>query len=408
MLGPMLAAFVLTLAPADDAIPVPAKATVLTLDFRDRPIGEAAEELGRRAGLSLVQDNPRDGRWKKRTITLEVPGPVSLLEALDRFCETASISRYSNASRQPLAPQEREIRLTHQGEPAQSSATVYVGAFRLGPLTLIEQGELNFVSPPTPALPTGPVPPPSDPSLLPVPDGPVHVEIMVTPEPGRLCLQAGPLHSLVAVDERGQTLLSPGVSKDGLPPPPGGLDLGELGGLLKIPLEIPANQPGRVIARIAGKLPLDVAARSVRDPVTVKLADAKGRTIPLGGAALTVREVAFDGDRKVDLHLTLKLDGPQPASTNQARDESFGRLMGYASLAVEALDAQGKRAKGRTVSMSASADELRLGLTFGASAEAGLPTELRTYELERARWDLPFEFKDIPLGPAPGPRGADR
>src|SRR5437762_2523236 len=60
-------------------------------DVRGRPVAEAVEAIGHRAGRGLVLLPEGDARWQARRITLEAAEPVPFWTAIDRLCRVAGL-----------------------------------------------------------------------------------------------------------------------------------------------------------------------------------------------------------------------------------------------------------------------------------------------------------------------------
>src|SRR3954451_13005245 len=65
--------------------------TLVTLDFRDRPIGEVVAAVAERGKVSLALEPAGDNRWTTRRISLATTGPLPFWEAVDRLCQAGRL-----------------------------------------------------------------------------------------------------------------------------------------------------------------------------------------------------------------------------------------------------------------------------------------------------------------------------
>src|SRR5262249_13733824 len=78
-----------------------AQPTLVTLDFRDRPISEVLAAIAARSGKRVGEpdgfreDGAGEGnaQWGLRRIRLEAPAPVPFWEAIDRLAEAGRVGR---------------------------------------------------------------------------------------------------------------------------------------------------------------------------------------------------------------------------------------------------------------------------------------------------------------------------
>ena len=73
-----------------------ARPTLVTLDFRDRPLSEVVDAIADRTGLGLILDVVADPKRAQTPITLVSPSPVPFWEALDRLGKVAGVRPDTN------------------------------------------------------------------------------------------------------------------------------------------------------------------------------------------------------------------------------------------------------------------------------------------------------------------------
>lgn len=388
------------------------KPSTVRLDFRNQPLPEVIAAISERSGiaLQLVPDNP--GVWQSRRITLEAPEAVPFWSVLDQLCKTAQLRHNLGAgntfdSRGPMVQ-------LYAGAPTGGAATSDRGPFRSLVTGIHYQRDRNFgperARNIAPAIVIGPG---GRPALnggggeAGEPTEQFYFDLQVLAEPRMVIAQSGPPRLTEAVDDRNQSLLP---SAEGGNPLRGGNSIRSSGyfGMsgasavqAQVPMSYPA-QPGKVIKRLRGTVPVSLAARK-EDPLVIALDQAKGKTFQTEEAALTIHGVEMAPNNQPGTSIEISL------RPNAASDPNLdGGLVNAQMMAmrtqqapqnqIEILDAQGRPYRQWYPSSSRiDQDEARMTLTLMPSDGLGPPAELRYYSMTRATTEVEFDFRNVPM-----------
>ncbi len=405
--------------------------TPVRLDFRDRPLSEVADAIGRAAGVTLApgpesaMSRPPGSRpaWPDRRVTLEAPDPVPFWEAIGRLCRAGGLRRaYPLGDYGPDEPFHRLILVPGESSaPAVDAGPVRVELLRvhrgadldLAPGLYGDGRGMNFGVPRT------------GPGVDRVRRSDCFAELLVSVEPRLRIVGEAPLERLEAVDEAGRSILkgpTPEEQADRLqmlqanphldPQRHPGLRFGSGGSrssptrLRRVPLADSAPAGGR-LARLRGVVAVAVMARQA-DPPALPLADAKGQTVAKDGVRLTVHEAKvkpghFDGEIELTLEIdddgeTLKIQGPGVAPLDIRRPiDLLQRQLEILDEADRALEWSFLRPPKQGIR-----GRMRLSVRPRESGERVEFSKLRVrvFAIVGAAIEVPFSFADVPM---PGP-----
>ena len=375
-------------------------ATLVPLDFRDRPVAEVVETIGKRCGMVLMLVSDGAPKLPPRPITLEAPDSVPFWTALDRLCQAGGLrvvppSETWQFRRQVMpngmgGPQRRrttgtELLLVPQDGRGIGPVSDF-GAFRIVLTTLHHQRDrVFFRDAPAPSGSTSE----SERFLA-------RVQVMVEP---RLTLawDGKPVLS-EAIDDQGQSLVperNPKLLRESGPV----LEFGSRPDLLDIPMTYP-ERPGKTIMRLRGMLPAVVSGRRP-DPLVVPLGEALGKMFHSEEAALTIHQVKTVPNQPgvaVDLTLTL----PEVARTMFGSPLPSDLRRGLRpppppQPQLEFVDAWGRVCQAFALGPARLGDGMRRTLQITPAEGAGPPVGVRYYGSTWRKIEVPFEFRDLPL-----------
>ncbi|SIO57629.1 hypothetical protein SAMN05444166_5449 [Singulisphaera sp. GP187] len=395
--------------------------TKILLDFRDRPVAEVIKELARRSGKRVVESRSMvksvagvsrigvqpDLSWLERTVTLESPAPVPFWEGIDRLAEAGRLA-YRVGEFGAMGSSSTGVSV--EGDGTAPSPACYAGPFRVGLLGVHEYNEVILVQGAWvrfyPATTVGQATA-ADLSAAPKDGGPCYVELNVAPEPGLICRRTGPLQILEAVDESGRSLLAPAredarQSFDAFAGVGGGFTP-----VLRIPIKPRAPEGGgggggrsQSIKTLRGLIPVEIAVLQAEPALVIPLGAAEGKTFRGGGAEFTVGSDRTDPDGRMNLAVTYRLATEYEATVRESR------LAALRTYQLQIVDARGEPAWHQS---SSSGGDGRGTMNFSLEyipspqePEPGVrpklpPAAIRYYDLDRAAFQIPFEFHDIPL-----------
>jgi hypothetical protein len=384
-------------------------ATMVRLDIHDRPLPEVLARLGESTGMKLVLGFDPDPNRQVRSITLDAPEPVPFWTAIDRLCREAELrlappgmnggvagvmlpALPGQPPRRPL--DGTELVLVHQ-DPTNGGGlapTSDFGPFRFRLLSLQLVRDRSFLRFPQPGF-------------MPRPSGmdaerfEAHVEVWS--EPRLTVLHVGEVSALEARDDLGHSLRpDPVAPTPGRPPFPTFNGFAGRSGSVSIRLKYP-DSPGKSITRLAGRVPVTVAARKP-NPLVVSLADDRGRTFRDDDITLVVHEVKTEPNTKVTIvELTLTSDHPGQGGglpTNLDIDNRLSLRMPNAALnQVEFLDAQGRVCLSHQNGLNVGPAGMRRSYRINPVDGVGPPVQVRYHGLDWASIEVPFAFQDLPM-----------
>jgi hypothetical protein len=271
-------------------------------------------------------------------------------------------------------------------------------SFAQGPGMMMFGGDMR----PAPAMPNGGAPG----QARGVATDTFFANLQLMAEPRMTIAQQGTLRLTEAVDDRGNDLLPPAAT----PTPftrhsgfnqayvPGGTMNVNLTAVLKYP-----DQPGKMIRRLRGVIPVVVSARK-EDPISLPLAEAKGKTLRTTDVHLTISDVKADPDnpRQTSIDLTVRpaasaADGVGGMARLMFNDMAF-RFPTQGGGQIEVVDAQGRVYPHVPPSRHQfGADEMQMTLTVTPHGPLGPPAEIRCYDSIRANAEATFEFTGIAM-----------
>jgi hypothetical protein len=384
---------------------------MVRLDFQNKPVIDVVKQIAERSGiaLSLIPENSPMGA---RRITLQAASPVPFWTALDRLCREGRLQH--NIALQALAAGTRGTMV--QLQAGDGSLSPYVsdsGPFRATlqgihhhrDLALNQPGMMQDL-----VFRGGRVPPAPLPDRVVGPDGRTapavvdtfYFEFQIMAEPRMVLSQNGPLSLTEAIDDRGQSLL-PAAAGAAIPRQSGyyGFNVGSTTIQLRSDLKHP-DQPGRVIKHIRGKVPVVVSARK-DDPLTINLADAKGKTFRNSEVSLIVHDVRAEPNNQgtsIDLSIrtnAASADASGAGGRFDAETAAF-RSPNMPQNQIEILDARGRAYQHWFPSSSRiEAEEARMTLLLRPTENLGAPAQIRFYDMVRAYSEAKFDFVDVPM-----------
>jgi hypothetical protein len=376
------------------------QATLLRLDFDDKPLPEVLKELSRQAGVKFALGAENSQQWRTRKVTIHESKPLPFWRAVDRLCETArlqynvGVNGFPNG-REPVFP-------LFEGGMKPSAPTVDTGPFRISLVALHFQRDLNFQL--VPIAPGDPPPPPS--RSLPAGARPgvaaseqFYAQIQVFGEPRLTLSQNGPLKILEAIDGKGQPLTTAGTRGASSQRTSGYFGFAT-GSVVQVQATMTRpEQPGKTIRKLKAVLPLAVATRKP-NPLVVKLAGSAGQTFRNDDLALTVHDLRPVGDtRQTSIDVSVRpLGGSsgglgsgigQPDFVAQ-RPDSFQQQ-------IEVMDTLGRPMPWYQTSFDPEASRMTLTATPQGLDQNVVPVEIRFYAMARSTTEVEFEFSDLPL-----------
>jgi hypothetical protein len=355
--------------------------TLVTLDYRDRPLKEVVDSLAQQSGMRLSLDPINEERWREIRVTVQEPGPVPFWKAIDRLARTARL-QYNFAVPQTPGDSVTTLRLVHPGQPPEETPS-YSGPFRIHAYKLRYHDDARLVRG-------------ADGKIRRAGNPKLDIHVMIKGEP-RLRIGQDDLPRRVEIrDDQGRPVTYqpfPGEEKP--------LDWG-FRHVVMVPelsinfwnyeLAAPAGAEMR-LKSLKATARLAVAA-SRPDPLVIALDHATGRTFRQGDLAVDVIDVRIgpDGARSIDL--AAQRDGGRPffSLTSPLRSWTY-----WAGGLIEVHDARGDPMEWTVGPAPPGASATRTTLRILPRDRAAPPAEIRYDGLMRTIVDVPIELNDIPV-----------
>jgi hypothetical protein len=365
--------------------------TMVTLDVRDRTVGEAIQALGETNHFDLSGDLDTVRENLLRKISLREEKPVPLLTALDRLCATGGL-RFGYGVDSPFAPPKyffsNPLAFTTAGTPGPASDS---GPFRV---QIVSVGytlqRSRFLD-----RQAGQ----DDERFL---DERSWLLLRVMAEPRLMLRSAGDAKVSEANDDRGVSLI--------LPPDPNeerGPNTDAPDAIFDIRIDLkPQRRDGGAIKRLRGSIPIHIVELRP-EPITLTLAGSQGKSFDGPDATLTVQSLQLDPmKQKEGMSFELRVrskfedldvepDKPAEPGSIPPVPDSVPFLMRQVVL----LDEKGRAIPSwGTGCTRIGPKEARLHSSPVPFEESHtIPAKLLFYGLIRTTAEIPFEFRDVPL-----------
>ena len=361
--------------------------TMIRLDFRDVPLGEAIAEVNRRSGLGLSLSSEEKPSLSSRRIRLESAEPVSAWRATDALCRAAGLHPGSEGPFATAGPEGSLLLL--DGPESNPGPTWDSGPFRVRLTSLHSQSEIRLG--PGPGALVEPSPPTIRSESRATRE--FFLQLVLSAEPRLAISRNGPIRVATAIDDRGRSLLAPAESSQALHSA-GYFGMSSSSTVrLRLDLASPAGCGGR-LKLLRGSIPVLVAMRRP-EPLVIPLAGPRGRAYRVGEVDLTILDsVAASGGKPAAVLLSFRntpaIGFPPAGGAQPPRPDS-------AEQQVEVLDEQGRILPWFPSATSQDGRESRLTLTLTPRGDLGPPVTLRYHGILKASTEVPFEFRDLPM-----------
>ena len=375
--------------------------SMVRLNFGGVPLRDAIEAFGKQAEVKFSLSNANDPRWSKPVVFAE-SDPLPFWSALDRLCELGEM-RLNLLGSPSLNRQATVMTLTKANGPPPKGI---VGAVsRQGPFSAVLTN-LNYTRNVTLANGNEPIVRPSAYTQF-------TASMQVYAEPRLMISSGGPPIIKEAIDDLGNALTLPVDDSRGTPRH----FVSSMPSIYNRTLAasfslIHPEQAGETIRRIAGTLPLTVAA--FRSPaLTAPLANAASKTFSNEIGSITVNGIDAPnaGNPAMTIELTIRPSESETASTPPS--DLYGAGAALIQTQLEILDAKdnelrwhvrninGPKANGEIsvsvyISTGMNINPFQLG-PDGNPIPLGPPDKIRYRALRQTAAELVFEFRDVPM-----------
>ena len=350
--------------------------TRVDLDFDGLRLAEAASLLADRTGMAIVIDEGDDPGLADRAIVADAPSPLPFWEALARLSEAVGVRPH------PGHPGHREdARPTiHLVEATSGGPSLVRGPFRvdLPRLSSVSVAEVLRIA----EEETGPF-------------RTLTVEVQVFAEP-RLFLELDGPPVFEAADPEGRRLPPPPSTTEWpLPSPTGWIAPGAVP-MQEYPMHfgVPEPPPDR-IAAIRGTFAV-IASQRRAGPIDLPL-DGNAEEVALeGGGRLRIDK--FTPGRSSMIALVITPEAETDVGGILGSNATGGFVPGPSELIRNRIEVIGDDDAPMVwrLSRQSKPGESEPRLVIHTSTSAPAPIRLRYYQLDAARLEVPFEFRDVP------------
>jgi hypothetical protein len=367
------------------------QATPIGLDFRDVPLAEAIESIGRQAGPGLSLAPDERPTLAGRRITLRSHAPLPFWEAIDSLCSAGDLHP-STGDRADRGGVDGLLVLL-DGPRVVPGLVSDDRAFRVVLSSVHYQSEIQLA----PSV-RGSQPDASGDGVRPVDRATreFYLQLALTAEPRLAIARDGPVRVISAVDDQGRSLSSP-ADPGTFRQSSGYFGLNPSSLLrLRVDLSYP-EPPSHRIKVLRGVIPVIVAARK-SDPLVVPLAGSRGKLFRDDEVALTlIDHRAASNDQPSTIQVAIRPLGAVENPIRPGHGEPLAYRPDSFQQQIEVIDAQGRPLPWFPSSSFYDGEETRLTMTVGTRVAPGAPATLRYHGLLSARSEVAFEFRDVPI-----------
>jgi hypothetical protein len=384
MLIPLLWTALLAISPtADDNAKEadPTRPSLVRLDFRAQPTALIAEAIGERSGNTVEFQALNDPTLNLPSMTLEAPEPLPFWEAIDRL-RAATHLQYSLAGRLPFGKPRSPLTLHGPPDTRGEGPALYAGPFRLDRFALHANFDQDYVP---------------KPSFI-RPPGPFYAEFQVMVEPKIMAVRTGPIQRLEATDDKGQSLVVPKSTEFSREPEPFGYEF-RPPALIPIPLSrLP--EPGRALRVLRGVIPVEVGIPPTEPTLVIPLASSAGKTFKAGDMNILIEEYGLNEHGSPHFKILARIEGERGDADQVPKAALYARLMNILHSQLDLIDDKGE-SQVLAGGTNPEGGVLRMEYTFSSHPVAAKgvlpPTRLHVFAPRWVAWELPFEFRDLPL-----------
>ena len=359
----------------------PSLSGMVALDFKQETLGEIVKKIGERGGNTVKLHFGGISDENTLKFTIVAAEKVPFWEAVDRLCEVASLQRQVNEGG-GFGGKGWNVALYGPSE-ADKSPGMYSGPFRFGRFRLHANIDREFVR----AQRAG------DTETI----GTHHAEFEVLAEPRVIALRTGPLEGLVAIDDRGESLLDPSLSDH---ESSSGSSSGYLFDSFPYAVKIQMTSPipaGKTLKSLRGRMPVEVGILPKEPTLKIALASSVGKNFTTPDVQIAVREFSTKPDGSTRLSLTAKILGVRGDSAKTSKNLLRARSSALLRQ-IEIVDASG-RAMNAAGGSASVGDEWQFDATYPAPLPGGaaLPAHLLLYAPNWVPWTASFDFANLLL-----------
>jgi hypothetical protein len=357
--------------------------TLVRLGFKNRPLAELVKDLASQADVPLFLNPDESDVLASRRVTLEDASPVPFWSALERLCRTAHV-------RSEIAPHEDAHGHIAMGlslaadDEGLSGPISNTGPFRVKLVSVHYQRERQL----------------DRAGGQPVFNENFYAQIQLNAEPRLMIAHNGNPKLLEVNDDAGHSLL-PRPDAPAETDPTEHVDFNGGATLqLAVGLNYPA-QPGKLIKRFRGVIPVTAAARKP-GPVVVSLQDSVGKVVSGDEIDLTVLGIRIDANEAgaaIELRVRPRGGAAITPANRETRRAIHAAPVSLEMIAhqIDVFDARGRVVPSFPQEVDVQADGARLTLRLASEEGVGAPKELRFYGVVRAHTEVPFDFTDVEM-----------
>jgi hypothetical protein len=383
-----------------------ARPTMVTLDYKEKPLGEVVDAISERSGLGVILEVSGDQKKAEKKVTLVGSEPVTFWDAIERLGKVGGVRVESSPNMgwnrggmmggpgmgmgRPMAGRAKrtftgnEVMLVPENGPA-APGTIS-GRFQLAVTNIHHQRDRTL------GVRTGR--PPLD-TVIDV----FEVRLRVTPEPGLNVGRVGEVEGLEAEDDMGQSLV-PHAPAEATTPQNSPFDVhGGRTMPTAVRLRYP-DRPGSMIRRLKGVVAVTVVGTKP-EPVSASLVKDLDRPVQKGDVTLTIHAARGIPDLPPVRTVALSITRPEPFGQGFGGSYGFNRTANLVPASAqgvfEFVDAQGKVVERVPAAPFLVGDGQHRTVRFNQAAGVAPAVEVRYFGPTWTTLPVPFEFRDLPM-----------
>jgi hypothetical protein len=377
-----------------------ARPTMVTLDYKEKPLGEVVDAITERSGLGVILEVTGDQKKADRKVTLVASEPVRFWDAIERLGKVGGVRVEFNPNmgwnrggmmggpvmgrpRRTYTGNELMLVPDPGGTPVPSANS---GRFLLAVTNIHHQRDRTL------GVRNGRQPIDTVVDLF-------EVRLRVTPEPGLNVGRVGEVEGLEAEDDMGQSLV-PAAPAEVAMPMNSPFDVhGGRTTPTAIRLRYP-ERPGAAIRRLKGALAVTVVGTKP-EPVSASLVKDLDRPVQKGDVTLTVHAAKAAPELPTARSVELSMTRPEPFGQGFGGNYGFNRTANLVPASAqgvfEFVDAQGKLVERVPAAPFLVGDGQHRTVRYNQAPGTGPAVEVRYFAPTWTTLPVAFEFLDLPM-----------
>ena len=372
--------------------------TYVKLDLNDVTLGEALEELSQQSGSNVALNPDEKGSARSRRVTCKTTQAVPFWKAFDDLCDRAQVHPIPGAQ-VPVGHRDGSLFVYDGPTPGTRESSdfgpfrvVVAGANSQNDILLSQRRVQAFDGRPriivggTGGFEMGSA----------TPSRHLYLRLMVMAEPRLSISGRGMAKVSVAVDDRGQSMVTP-TNGPVFQHVAGYQGLQASSSVLtQLDLTKPESA-GEKIRLVRGTIPIRIASRRP-DPLEVSLTgDAEKAAKNEEISVVVIDSKPSKANQASTIEILVTRQGSAARQAMPMENEPFGFRTDISPQQFEVLDADGNSLQWFPTSTFFTGEQTRMTLTIMNRNGVSQPARIRYHTLVQTDTEVPFEFRNVPM-----------